>query len=57
MWSNDLIQFARLISEIQATQDNIDIDALCISMGLDPLDISELFDRAVDVWHEAEGSE
>ena len=55
MWSNNLIQFARLISEIQATQDNLDIDALCVSMDLKPLDISELFDRAVDVWHEASG--
>ena len=53
MWSNNLIQFARLISEIQATQDNLNIDALCASMDLTPLDISELFDRAVDVWHDA----
>lgn len=46
LWSDDLIQFARLLSEINATQDNLDYEALCESMDLTPGDIVELFDRA-----------
>ena len=50
MWSNNLVQFARLLCEINATQDNLSIDALCESMDLYPSDIQELFDRAHEYW-------
>lgn len=53
LWDNNLIQFARLLSEINATQDSIDFDALCESMNLEREEINELFDRANDVWEEA----
>jgi len=52
-WANDLVQFARLLCEIRATQDELDVDGLCESMDLDPDDIGELFDRANDVWEHA----
>lgn len=50
LWHNDEIQFARLLCEIQATQENLDIGALSVSMDLSPVQISEIFDRAVKVF-------
>ena len=52
-WNNNKVQFARLLCEIQATQDHIDFDALSESMDLSVDDILSLFDRAVDVWEKA----
>jgi hypothetical protein len=48
-WESNMIQFPRLIAEINATQE-LDIDALCESMDLEPSDIEELFDRADREW-------
>jgi hypothetical protein len=55
LWNNNLIQFARLICEINA---NVDISGyhftlLCESMDLDPDDVESLFDRAHEVWEQA----
>lgn len=50
LWANDLIQFARLLTEILATQAELDVGSLCDSMDLEPDDIDELFDRAVKVF-------
>lgn len=49
LWDDDLVQFARLLCEVSATQE-IDSRALQDSMGLDPCCLNELFDRAHDVW-------
>ena len=59
MWDNDLIQFARLLCEIAATQENFDAAPLVESMDIDPAELNELFDRAHDVWEKfkAEGGE
>lgn len=46
MWNNDLIQFARLLSEINATQPDLDMAALAEVMDLDATTIGEIFDRA-----------
>jgi hypothetical protein len=48
-WKDNSVQFARLLSEIQATQD-LDIQALCESMDLESGEVDELFDRASEVW-------
>lgn len=53
LWDDDLIQFARLLAEIAATHDGLDIQTLCESMDLEPSDINELFDRADAVWERA----
>jgi hypothetical protein len=53
LWNDNLLQFARLLSEITATQDNLDYDALCESMDLELVDVAELFERAQDVWEAA----
>ena len=53
MWNNDLIQFARLLCEIAATQENFDPEAIVESMDIDPAELNELFDRAHDVWENA----
>lgn len=52
LWDNNLIQFARLLCEINA---NIDISTrdwnlLEQSMDLSTDDLNELFDRAHEVW-------
>ena len=50
MWNNNLIQFARLLCEIMATQDNFDSDAVCKEMDISQDELSELFNRASEVW-------
>lgn len=49
-WNNDAIQFPRLLCEIIATQDNLDIQALAESMDLTVDQVDELFDRANTAW-------
>jgi len=49
LWDNDLIQFARLLTELAMTQD-LNLDALEVSMNLEHQDIDELFDRAQSIW-------
>lgn len=52
-WNNNLTQFARLLCEINATQENIDFAALAESMDLEEKEVHELFDRANDEWEKA----
>lgn len=53
LWDNDLIQFARLLCEIYATQINFNFKAVQESMDLPAERVEELFDRAHSVWKEA----
>ena len=46
LWTLDYVQFPRLLAEIAATQDTIDMVTLCESMDLEECEINELFDRA-----------
>ena len=55
-WSDDSIQFPRLIAEISATQEMLDIKAIATSMDLDLEDVDELFDRADARWEEIKKS-
>ena len=50
LWLNNELQFARLLCEIVAAQDDLDIEALKVSMDLQGDQVSELFDRAHDIW-------
>lgn len=52
LWENNHVQFARLLAEIVATQEKLDIDALCASMDLTPGELDELFERAQASWEE-----
>ena len=45
LWNNDRIQFARLLYEIELTQ-NLDYEALKQEMDLDTEELNELFERA-----------
>lgn len=56
LWDNDLIQFARLLDEIQATFSEIDYPALEASMDLEMDDIDALFERAQRVWDAAKAA-
>jgi hypothetical protein len=50
-WEINQVQFARLIAEIAAvglTEEQV--QDLCISMDIEPHDLSELFDRAETEW-------
>jgi hypothetical protein len=55
LWENNLVQFARLISEIQGAWSISENDwqALRDSMDLENDDLMALFDRAFDVWDAA----
>jgi hypothetical protein len=56
LWDDDRIQFARLISEIAAVQDNLDWEGLCDSMDLTAAELDDLFERAHVVWERAKES-
>lgn len=49
-WENNAIQFPRLLAEIVATQEHLDIPALAESMDLSVEEVNELFDRADQAW-------
>lgn len=53
-WSNDDIQFPRLLSEIYSTISFSDEewDDLCLSMDLDREQIHEVFERADATWQD-----
>jgi hypothetical protein len=55
MWENNLVQFARLLSEMNAVVDisSGELRRLAESMDLEPDQILELFDRAEAVWEDA----
>lgn len=52
-WLDNAVQFPRLLSEIIATQDNLDLAVLAESMDVTIEDVNELFDRANAVWEQA----
>ena len=52
-WENNEVQFARLLCELVAVCDDLNIAGLCESMDLEEDDIQELFDRAHDVFEAA----
>jgi len=49
-WEDDSVQFPRLLAEIMATQDNLDMPALAESMDVSIEELNELFDRADRSW-------
>ena len=49
-WADTRMQSVRLVAEIMATQDNLDMEALCVSMDLDMEDLNNLIDRIDTEW-------
>ena len=49
-WNDNAVQFPRLLAEIMATQDGLNIISLAESMDLTKDQVSELFDRAHAAW-------
>lgn len=49
-WEDDHIQFPRLIAEIIATQENLDVVALCEAMDISIEELDSLFERAQAAW-------
>lgn len=56
LWQRGDIQFPRLLCEIMATQDNLNLESLSESMDLSPEDIEEIFDRANEKWESSKRS-
>ena len=52
-WNNDKVQFARLLCELAANCDNLELGKVAASMDLEAGEIVELFDRASAVWEDA----
>jgi len=50
LWMNNRIQFARLLCELVATQDKLNLHEVAISMDLGLSDVKALLDRANDDW-------
>lgn len=50
LWERDEVQFPRLLAEISATQDSLDVAALADSMDLSEQEVNELFERADTAW-------
>ena len=44
------VQFARLLREIVATQENFDADSLCAGMDMVLSELDEIFEAAHGVW-------
>lgn len=53
LWDNDLLQFARLLCELVATQDNLNLIAVAEEMDVERSDVTELLERAHKVWEDA----
>ena len=51
LWDNDLLQFARLLSKIVATQ-GLNLSVLRDEMGVERADLVEILERAHKVWSE-----
>lgn len=60
LWSDDLIQFARLLDEIQACGSESALsemkEVVAASMDLSEEEVDSLFDRASSVWHRAKAT-
>ena len=52
LWNDDRVQFARLIYEMELTQ-NLDYEVLKQEMDLDTEELDELFERARECIEEA----
>jgi hypothetical protein len=53
LWLDTRLQAVRLVAEIMATQDNLDMVALCESMDLEMDELNELIDRIDKDWEES----
>lgn len=50
LWDNNEIQFARLLCELSAVCDNLQLPAVALSMDLPLARVVELFERAHTVF-------
>jgi hypothetical protein len=50
LWDDTRLQAVRLVSEIMATQDNLNLPALCMEMDLEMDELNELIDRIDEEW-------
>jgi hypothetical protein len=51
-WQNDHLQFARLLAELCATNENLITEELLESMDLEAKDVVEILGRAQEAWDE-----
>jgi len=55
-WDHDEVQFARMLCEILACHEHLDVDALAASMDLELSEIEQVFERAHESWERAKRS-
>jgi hypothetical protein len=53
LWDNDKLQFARLLVELLAANEDLELEAVATSMDLQLQDVTELYKRAHKVFEEA----
>jgi hypothetical protein len=52
-WEDDVVQFARMLCEIVASHEHLNIDALAESMDLEHSEVDDIFERAHQRWERA----
>jgi len=55
-WDDNELQFARLLCELVANCDDLNIEAVAESMDLTVEEVDSLFDRADSLWEAAKNS-
>lgn len=56
-WDDDKVQFARLLCELVANCENLQMRSVAESMDLSVPDVQSIYDRAHIVWENAKGDE
>ena len=57
LWNDDKVQFARLLCELVANNEDLSLEEVAGEMDLGVEDVAEIIQRAVDVWEAAKKGE
>lgn len=57
LWDNDKVQFARLLCELVANNEDLHLEEVALSMDVGVDDVAEILERAVVVWEAAKKGE
>jgi hypothetical protein len=57
LWDDDKVQFARLLCELVANNENLNLEEVAGEMDLSVSDVAEILERAVGVWEGAKRGE
>jgi hypothetical protein len=57
LWDDDKVQFARLLCELVANNEDLHLEEVALSMDVGVNDVAEILERAVVVWEAAKKGE